>query len=514
MRSSINYLQMKRILTNIFLAGLVFFMVPSCIKDTGNYDYNHGNEVTIRFPTYRYTAFLDSTTRLIPIRRFVNPQDTADFTHEWYLNGKKFAEGTELSFKSDTIGELKFYYYMVDRRSGVRFSPGSHVSITIVSPFELGWGILYEKNNESEIAHVRLQNNRYFDFTNLYRTYNNGEVLGSMPVKMRDYPHQGWNTGRGLMVLQHGGQGPVELNAFSYKKVLAVKDAFTFGAPQNFKPVDMVFGPYADFLANSDGKIYTRSFTPSALPFATPWFSTPVAVPGGVEAGSIWDTWTANANYSLMYDRLNKRMLFANHYVPNERDPGVSILPATTPPSGWPVDYTPLNNLGNWEYIWGGTITDDYHDLDGALILRNPTDNQIYFQTFDVKWIYPADTEFTPTGRKLFPGGAFVQPNSIFTPLKSRNYLVFSGGPGNKSIYYYDVASGTPAKKYIDLESSVTVITASDNGQTFAVGLEDGTFLVFDLSNQTIIDGVSKELHRLTGLGKVVDIIDKGGNMR
>lgn len=498
---------MKNMITKILSAGLVVSLVSGCIKDKGNYEYNYGNAVTIRYATYSYTAFLKDTIKVYPVRTWSNPNDTTEFEHAWFINGKQVSDEPILKYVGQELGQFSAYYYMKDKRSGIRFPAASQVNLNVTSPYGAGWGILYEKDGESELAHVRVTGNDYFDYTGLYKSFNDGESMGSDPVKIRDYYVTG---GRGMYVLQNGGQGPIELDANTLKKKLVAKNVFTQGPPTDFKPVDIGFFPTTDFMVNHDGNVYARVLPQNALPYAIPWVSTPLYITGGLKVGDIWDTWTTMSGWGILYEKTGNRLLRLRTYVPNMGNPAIAIDTFPVPEVPYPANYSSLQRMGNWQYVWGGTFNDGWNFMDGALILRSPDDNNLYWQTFEFNsdGVFP---KITPGTRIPFQGNSVVTAQSKFTAVKPRDYLFFTGGSNNNELWYYDTRTGAPVVKYVTTPSKITVITAHDNGNSIAVGLEDGTFIVYDISNQVIVDGVSKELHRLTGLGKVVDIIVKGG---
>lgn len=490
------------------LTGML--ILTACIKDKGDYTYNYGNEVTIRHPAYSYPAFLGDTTRVYATRVFSNPNDTLDFDHEWYIDGKFYSDKPVLEFIGKELGTARAMYYMIDRKSGIKFPSVSAVNITIGSPYQAGWGVLYEKDGKSELAHIRVTGGVYFDYIDLYKKQNNGAELGSAPVKIKDYPLR--NPTRGMTVLQHGGQGSVELDANSLKLQLITKDAFTGGTPENLAPVDMGFFPTSDFLVNGDGKVYMRFFN-NPLPFTTPWMNIPLHVEGGVEITDIWDTWAGSTTFIFMHDRLNNRILQARLDAPNVTG-GVAVVDTMPKPlTPLPPTHVNLNKMGTWEYIWGGTFNDALYGSNGAILLRNPANQEIHYQTFNYKSVNRVH-EWTPTANILFPGTSYLTENSIFTAIKTRDYLFFSGGTANDKLYYFDARTGTEVKLYEQFPAPITSMAQSDNSNEIAVGLQNGTVIVFDISNPVIIAGVSKELHRLTGLGKVVDVVVKGGQMR
>src|SRR5690606_80919 len=101
------------------LLSLASFMF-SCIKDTGNYEYNYGNEVTIRVTPSTVNGFTGEPVVMAPTRTYVVPGKTAnDYDHEWYVNGDLVSSDSTLTFVSDIPGNLPVRYYMIDKESGV-----------------------------------------------------------------------------------------------------------------------------------------------------------------------------------------------------------------------------------------------------------------------------------------------------------------------------------------------------------------------------------------------------------
>ena len=499
---------MNTIYKRFLPAGLfAVALLVSCIKDKGNYDYNFGNEVTITYTTPSYSVNIGDTLRVSPIRKYSNPQDTTEFDHEWYYNGELVSTKPVLEVVGKVAGSQRYSYFMVDRKSGVRNKPESILFVSVVSPYRVGWGILYEKDGKSEIAHVALLNGVYRNYTDIYKKANNGEELGSGPVMLKDFFY---NTGRGLQVIQRGGQGSIEMDAVTMVKKNVTANIFTGGsAPVGFKPVDVAFATASDYLVDEDGRLYTRAFVPGFIPFSIPWTKTPMEIAGGMRISDIWDSWFRTTYRGLMHDKLNNRVLYATmepNYDQSSSAVTVNALPAPSVP--YPTNYTPLNNMGNWAYVWGGTFNDAGYYLAGALLLRNPTDQQLYYETFTLSG---ADNVLTPLKRIVFPGNALVTADSKFAAVKARNYLFFSGGPSGQNLYYYDAISEATPRLYAALGSKVTkIVSSSEDANLMGVGLENGTFILYDISNATLISGQPRELHRLSGLGRIADVTLKG----
>lgn len=491
---------------NIIAGILCMASLNGCLKDNGNYKYNYGNEVAITIPLSQYNAFIGDTTRVFPARKYKVPADSGSYGHEWYIDGVLYSTDSVLAYKGVVSGLRYVNYYMIDRKNGGISFAAPVFWIFVSSPLTQGWGILYEKDGKSELGHVRITNGEYFDYTDLYKQNNNGAELGTGPVKIKDFAVRG---GRGLFVMQRGGQGSVELDASNMKKMLLNSQAWTSGIPTGFTPTDMGFYSTSDFLVNNNGDLYSRAFN-GALPYTVPFISTPVNIPRGIKIADIWDSFSGTSTFAMMYDKLNKRVLRmrTNIFVTNG---GVTIDTLILPTTPYPANYTPPQNLGNWEYVWGGTFNDINTSMDAAMILRDPADQKLYYETFNYIIASTGAEKLTPKSRILFPAAPYITSSTLYAPLKSRDYLFFTSGADNDMLYYYDVKSESIVKLYTQFSSRINTITSADDSNSLAVGLEDGTFVLFDVSNAVIISGVSKELHRFTGLGRVVDIAVKSG---
>lgn len=495
---------MKRFI-NIMSGVLFMAVLGGCLKDNGNYTYKTGRPVTISWATSNITGLFGDTIRVSPNIKYNNPQDTLGYKFQWYVDGYLVSTNRNLTYVTSSPFSQYVYYYVTDTLSGTTYSaPVTFIQAS--SPFANGWGILYEKNGKSELGHVRVSGTSYFDYQDLYKAGNNGEEMGTGPVKIKDYAVR---SGRALYVIQRGGQGCMELDGYTMKRMLRASDAFVGGVPANFAPVDCGFYSDADYLINKDGDVYSRGFN-GALPFTVPFQAVPVSISRGLKVTDIWDSFSGTSTFALMYDKLNKRVLKMVTNLFNTNG-GNQIDTLVLPVGGYPDNYTPLQNFGAWEYVWGGTFNDVNPTMDGAVIMRNPADGKLYFETFNYNVASSGVEKLTPKSRILFPADPYITADTKFAPLKTRDYLFFTSGANNDMLYYYDVKSESIVKLYAQLGARINVIQAADDFNTLAVGLDDGTFILFDVSNATIISGSSKELHRFGGLGKVVDICVRPG---
>src|SRR5690606_4895057 len=80
-------------------------LMSSCLKDTGNYEYNYGNEVTIRITPSSVSGFIGDPVTMAPTRTYAVPGKTAkDYDHEWYINGELVSQDSTLVYVSQIAG--------------------------------------------------------------------------------------------------------------------------------------------------------------------------------------------------------------------------------------------------------------------------------------------------------------------------------------------------------------------------------------------------------------------------
>lgn len=498
----------------LLLAGMVCQF--SCVKDNGNFDYKKGNPVKIRFVNQgNLQAVVDEPVTLTPIREYETAGiNSGDYDHEWYQDGKLISKDSNLVYNAAKPGFFMLHYYMIDKKSGIRFDPGGALPVNVISPYETGWSILYEKDGRSEIAHVRKISTGYKDQLALYSDKNNGESLGSQPLRIRDYYVNG---GRGLAVIQQGGQGTVEMDGRSFEKKLVLNESFAGGTPSGLKPVNAGFYETSDLLVNEDGKLYARLFQANPIAFTVPWLNIPMEIRKGMKIKHLWDVWTVYTAYTVVYDELNNRLLHVSLRLAQTLQSGGALKIDTFPPPpsympSLPGYIDPSKPLTGYDYIWGGAFKDDAGlSATCVFLVRDAATNEVYLQPFNFLSILGLQTIHTPAMRQTFTGKQYITPASQYVAIKKRNFLFFSGDADNRGLYYYDISTGGATKLYHTLPAAITVLRQSDDGQELAVGMADGTVIFYDISNQAMLSGGPVELHRLTGLGRVADITVRGG---
>lgn len=498
---------MNATIRNIIMGLLLVTVLTHCTKDKGNYNYADNQHVTIKFPGIpdieNVFSFIGEELTIEPALTITGNTSTA-FEYQWYVNG--VLKSTSRIFKAmpDKKGVWIILYIVKDPTTGYQ-NISEKIRVVVSSPFDKGFAVLYNDNGKSVLNHIRINGQEYLDYTNIYATINNGEQLGNDPVHIQEY--EVGDNGKGIYVLQNGGQGSVELDGDSYKKMLTMKEAFHNTVPAGLSPKGLVTLRTADYLLSADGKLYNRFFQ-NAIPFTMPWNPNPVNYTGGMKIKTIWDTWSSVTSSTMMYDELHNRLLEAQT---DNAGAFIAEMPDADPSFPYPPDFPDLRNMGAHEYIWGGTIQESNGYRRGMVLLKDPVDQQIYFHSF--AYFSGFFTSMQPEKRILFTGSNLITPQSKFYAIKYKNYLLFTGGSNNDQLYYYDCETGLSHELYVQTESPITAITGNVNSwdvATIAVGLQNGTTVLYEFSNETIQSGQSKELHRMTHAGSVKSIATRG----
>ncbi|MCB6971576.1 MULTISPECIES: PKD-like family lipoprotein [Butyricimonas] len=503
----------------IFIVLLTMVGLYSCLDDKGNYDYKESRKITISLPTQ--TVYLGDEVTFSPAIRYEEGADTLDYSFEWKLDKKTVSQERELKVIAEKIGGSKFQLIVTDDRSGETYT--QITTMTVNSRFRSGFAVLYEKNGKSCIAHINHKEpvDADTEFTTYYELYKemNGEDLGEKPVKMIEHFYFGGSPGE-ILVIQRGGQGTVEIDGNSMKKAMLTRDEFLDGkAPENLDVKTVSYPQYTNVLLNGDGKIYTRFFRdPNKTGFhSAAYNSDPVVLPGKPDykiAAIIESAWQY-AKHILLYDELNGRMIHLHcNYYNNTED--YNVLWSE---SDYPKGFVPLHDMGDMKLVYGSSFSNQYQgSCQHMLLLKNDAGDYVY-QTFTVPSpIYPEDrgkvTISSSDGVFGFTGGQYITEKSKFWLLKSYagRYLFFTGGANNDKLYYHDRSTGA-VKVYADFEGRpIAALHPIKNNQQMGLGMEDGEFLLYDVTDATFISGQPKLIKSITGFGdRIVDVIYRYG---
>jgi len=212
----------------------------------------------------------------------------------------------------------------------------------------------------------------------------------------------------------------------------------------------------------------------------------------------------------MLYDGLNKRLVpYGTRTASTSGNLGELIFKGT-----YPSGFTPFDNFGDMKLIYGSSFNDKSSTLGGnnadfSMLLKNPATGKYYWQTFHILFKKPTFTATLPSSKAVieFPGGDLITSKSKFWLLKTRSYLFFTAGENNDKLYYYDIKKNS-VHLYKDFAGREISAMHPNRGFTeMGVGLKDGTFTLFDITDAAFISGQPGVIFTTDGLDEIVDVI-------
>ncbi|MCG4519905.1 MULTISPECIES: PKD-like family lipoprotein [Butyricimonas] len=497
----------------IYLSLLMMVGLFSCIKDEGNYKYEAIRDAKVSFETYTVNCFVHDEVKVEPKIRF-GEGDSTDFSYEWRVDYEVVSTERVLEFTPEQAKTYACRLALKDNRNGKVYS--GTMSIVAATVYQSGFSILYEEGGVSKLGHINLpsvsQDEEYHAYYDLYREAN-GEDMGSEPVKL--VQHFFWNATNyckwsELLVIQNGGQGPVELNGNTNEKEVLTREEFVGGnPPENFKLVSAFYPFYMNIVLSEDGKIYTRFFNdPKSMGYhSAAYNNVPVYINKGYKIGQIIETAHQYLKHFLLYDELNGRLIHVRSAYYTTAEEYRELQYTGTYPAG----FIPVNNLGDYELVYGAAYGGTMQgSTKYALILRDGDDWKV--ETFGIAanalgviTLDALDKCQTFSGKT----DGYVTDKSIFRILRNRTYIFFSGGANNDELYYYDLSTGK-SYHYTSLNGrAIMAMHPAEGNKELGVGLEDGTFILFNVEDSVLKAGEPVVLYEQGGFGRIADVIYK-----
>ncbi|WAC40817.1 PKD-like family lipoprotein [Pedobacter sp. SL55] len=214
-----------------FLFILCLFIISSCKKDLGNYDYTELNvldEIT-GLPA-EVSAVYGKNLKINPVIKFTQDPnfDESKYTFEWTYIGPNGLGGSKLFSLAKTrnldlvmqvvAGNYPAYYNITEKASGIKYS--TKFTLKVVNEINEGWIMMNEANGKARVDMLSLNSNNNFDLIiDLLATTGSDLKLTGKPVMTYTY-----NTG--LLV------GP---DAISYGLYLGTDQSTTKIDPNTFK---------------------------------------------------------------------------------------------------------------------------------------------------------------------------------------------------------------------------------------------------------------------------------------
>lgn len=531
---------MKKLIYSIIIPLGIMNLLGSCFKDD-----TRENSLTIPKITLvgddvlsggaKRVAYVGEETTF-SCEVIWNGENEADFDYKWTFNGEVVStEATWTSTFTET-GSYSVAFEVIERATGL--SVGTSLSISVSSKYLIGWLILSEKDGESSLSFITDKPDLIL-YPDIYKTLWPNDPLGAQPYRLEQKPKMNYDE---ILVMQHGGDGLVELDGRTFRKVILTKDEFVGEVYpyENFNPViflsawsSLPYGP--EYLVTEKGEVYSRIDKNTGLFNLQQFPSTPLSFPGGAEISYL--TFPKTTYHQLMYDKLNRKWRVV--YKSSNQD---EIMPDIVkdyddkdPRYAGIYDF--CSGLPEYmELIYAQTCDEWGYDHFLVNILKNKTTGQYIFQKATMhmdgskKLLHVQDIE-----QYEFAPGLEINDETQFWMERGQNKY-FQDDPliffnvGNKLYFHlwstgrnylfkdFSIGTDTPVGKIVCMHTN-SICTQ------LGIAFSDGHYYICDVDPTDVILKICRgdidplnldvnkelELAHFKGLGKIVHSIFKCG---
>ena len=174
-------------------------------------------------------------------------------------------------------------------------------------------------------------------------------------------------------------------------------------------------------------------------------------------------------------------------------------------------NFTPLDNMGEGTQVMfiGSYNVEGAGGRDFVQVIKKGSD--YYFQTYKVFHSNGSSLMYAFDGtEELFVGNSEVNDDSKYC-MDGTSYFYFTS---NNILYYWNRVNRM--EPFYTFQSKIIDIERYANGEDreeIGVGLENGEFYILDASYEAISGQKEKVLFKAEGLGRVVDVQYKYGNL-
>lgn len=531
---------------NIFLISVLSLFLFSCYSDKGNYDY-------LPLNNFKFDEFLkedgskawentvfnvrhNENVYLKPILIF-SKEVEKELLYEWIINSEVVATDSILDFPVKEIkaykenGKLTNYIKLKVTSKTSGYVALSQVPITIVPIYYKGFVVLSKKaNGDNAISNIEylwdtdVKNLTIEAEVDIYNKLNPGTPLGNDVVKLSAHFCTGVNAQvSNVVAVKRTAPYSTDITGSNFKKFDNTAKYFLGGVtPTNYEPIDEVYMKESSWIVNSDGSLFVREFSDRTSMQSGTYSNTPFYFEKGYKITKAFE-FNDFVNFTLMYDALNKRLLLASKdlrlfnfpttYRSNKQDvplpvtfplfndlKGEILYCRVTAKYQTPSDGSPLQNF-NFVYKSG---TGEYKFLQLGI---SAGINSAWGRPVNIQLFMPETHEMN---KALFNSHSqFIQPN------KTGDYIFFSGGADNMTLYKYDFET-KQTEEYAKFTSEVTALSCdvSEANNIIAAGLKNGEVVIIDIRSNAFSE-TEKENRILKNfkleLGEIIQIENRAG---
>lgn len=510
---------MKRIYIYCLLAALFV----GCFEDKGNYDYKDISQLDVQFPKPYYNVTLGEVLEIAADLGKNAAADTSRYTYTWSVGDEVLpdAKSRFLKWNVDRIvKDGKVVLEVKDEETGVVYSTRSSLQVMGIYENRMSWMILSDNAGKSQLSFFSClefdEEKEEFVKTKFYEdvyTEVNGGELGTGPVALQEHYREAvkYETIIGnVCVFQESGA--VDLSGESFKKEIAMKDAFD-GYPEGVVLQPGTFMDWVDVLTDQKGQLYSRVKSTPTVYNSEYFLEAPLKCMGETEilekCQIAYGYYKSNrTGYNFIYDGGNKRMLFVANGG-SDWDYGLVGAGKIEPmPAKGPNDnigeIVPLDNMSGYEVLDMVMYGYGYPYYGLLISLREESTNQIYLQFVKVEGSYgkPEVAEIKRYKVQGLPAVPQVTTMSLDRP----DYVFFAVG---QDVYYFSINNyKNPVELYHHFDAPITELNAeTENGIHMAAGLENGEFYILNIYKANNIPAGKRVIYKSDAkVGRIVDI--------
>ena len=483
----------------------VLFLLASCYKDKGNYAYEDLNKVEIVFEgggflNPRAADTLHIEPRLIYRGDTLSAGALAEtFSFTWYCNNEEISTGPVLNYAVRDLTGLRPYVKLkaVNKNDESTFLEGFYVDA--IPAYLTGWVVLTKKDGRGIISFIDPVT---FEVTADFYTTISGQELGPDAVEVKEH----WMAGSGLsnpgniLIVRNDPAGNIELDGIKLGPLYNTNNFFLGNTlPADFRPRGEFYMWDYSMMLDDNGNIYTRKHTNNAFSQSGVYPNKPMFIPGDVKFDKGW-TGTYLSGQTILYDKTKGRLFIGSDHglvLPVNYMPGPPLPPGAT-----------LINAMDKEMVYVGRLQQGRFTSSYYLVFFDG--NQHFVQKIMVMDQFYTIQALFMSEHPLGAGTANAE--SVFCQLpRIDNYLFYSGGSGNKTLYLWEHGPSR-SSEYFTFDSPIRTITASQNQimgvnthDQLMVGLENGDVYILGILSDQIADP-SRRLIKKIVLGEGVPV--------
>ncbi|WP_207515816.1 PKD-like family lipoprotein [Longitalea luteola] len=444
--------------TTIYSLLFGLFLLSSCYKDKGNYDYAELNKVTILFDgdTKYIRPRVSDTLNIDP--QLVYKGDTLrasklaeTFAFTWYCNNEQISSSPVLHYPVRSLTGVRPYLKLkvVNKNDGSTFLEG--MTVEPIPAYLTGWVVLTKKDNRSIISFidpVSFEVNADF-----YATISEKE-LGPNAVQVKEIwmANAGLSNAGNILIVRNDAGGNIELDGIKLNPIANSNNFFLGNTlPPDFRPRGEFYMWDYTIMLDDNRNIYVRKHVDNSLTQSGVYPNKPLFIPGGVKFDQGWDG-TFLSGQTLLYDKTQGRLFLAS-------DDWGAVLPVTYLPGPPLPPGTTLIHAMDKELVYVGRLqqgrfTSSYYLVffDGTKYYEQKI--MIMDQRFTVNALFMGEVPL---------GAGTANAQSVFCQLpRIDNYMFYSGGSGNKTLYLHEQGPGM-SSEYFTFDSPIKIIAAAQN---------------------------------------------------